>query len=215
VQFSWITLDSEGLDKNGRYWQRVVTPGMEEQTPTKSAPNLVQQWIVKFPRPFTADNVDVRPWIMDMNVKGGTILACNGINLEVDEISHEKFRITARAPADADLWYLRIEYAAFEKNVSIEGFHTDTYQYRLVTPLNVESPVHRYKPSYFPFPPGKFHRRPAVAAMMSWFSMVTFWNYRADVRCAVTRDGVVVQNASWSDTRILEMDSQILAVSNE
>ena len=213
VQFSWTTFDSEGLNKDGRYWPRVFAPGMEEQTPTKSDRNMVRQWIVKFPRPFATDNVDVRPWILDMNIKGESV-ATNGINLEVDEISKEKFRITVKVAFQADLWYLRIGYVAYEKNISIGGFHIDTY--RVVVPyVYKQAPRHRYKPSYFPFPPGTFHRRPAVAAMMSLFSMKTQWNYRADVRFAVTRDGVVVQGASWSDTIIMELKFQILAISND
>ncbi|KAI9799596.1 MAG: hypothetical protein M1833_003911 [Piccolia ochrophora] len=219
VQFSWTTLDVEGSNGKGR----VFTPGMGEQEAPPFSPGMRQYecstaWLVRFPQSFASNDVVVRPWIMDFDVsyKQGVFPTLrNWLALEVEEITHDKFRMRIRAPDDRWVSHVRIAYAAYQAGLSIDGFHNEQYHLDVPGRDQFDPQNHDFKPCYFPFPRGKFGRRPAVTAMMSMYRFATWRNYRADMHFATSRDGVVIQGRSWGDTILLGLKFEILAIANE
>lgn len=201
------TFDMEGL-KDGQYWPRVFNPGMHEQRPPNFFPTgssggyQSTRWQVKFPRAFASDKINVRHWFMDFNVQDRWQGAFTGLFFEPDEITREGFRMSSAAPAKSILWYGRVAYVAWEVDSDIKGFHMEQYDLNVTDREKVQGQNHNFKPCFFPFPQGKFSRRPAVAKMMLMFWSNAAFRMRIDLRHAVSRDGVVMQGLTWDDTII-------------
>ncbi|KAK3934440.1 hypothetical protein QBC46DRAFT_427489 [Diplogelasinospora grovesii] len=211
VQFSWTTLDFEGND------YRVFNPGMPEGRGkpiySTSEGKRCTWWHVKFPKSYATDKVAVRPWIMD--VFSQTAGSHIGVRLEVDEVSREGFRMIVLLPTYGWLQYIRIGYVAYEEGANIEGFHEGQDHLDVPTRNQNQPQNHSFRATYYAFPAGKFRRRPAAAAMLKMYWLNSHWNYRADTRLAVSRDGFVIQGCSWADTILCDLKGQVIAIANE
>jgi hypothetical protein len=211
AQFSSTTLDFEGKD------YRVFNPGVPEgraQPIYETAKgHRCTYWDAKFLKPYATNKVTVRPWIMD--VFSSTSSGAIGVSLEVDSVSCEGFRMIVILPRWGWLQYIRVGYVAFEEGATIDGFHEEQYHLDVPRIQQSQKQNHDFKPAYYPFPAGKFRRRPAAAAMMNMYWINAHWNFRADTRLAVSRDGFIIQGVSWSDTIICDLKWQVLAIANE
>jgi hypothetical protein len=214
VLFSWTLLDDEN-NKGGRYIKRVASPGMEDQNNCIGFSRLSNDhfgsfWRVKFPRAFASDDVVVVAWFMDFDVKFGYSFI--GHKVTVDEVSREGFRVLAEVAGGLD--YSRIGYVAYERGKA-DGIHTATYHLDVPRRELVMNQNHNWSPCFIPFPKDKFRRRPAVANMISFWWCNAVWNYRADYRHAVTRDGILIQGYSWANTILCDLRYEIIALSND
>lgn len=210
IQFGTTTADDEG-GQNPMRIKQVVTPGMDDlkDVPYSQLDNghYGSTWEVKFPKAFTSENVTVKAWFMDFNVKCGKTFI--GHKVTVSDVSKEKFRVLAEVAGALD--YSRIAYMAYE-NDHADGIHTETYHLDVPYLQQVMNQNHNWKPVYIDFPQGKFRRRPAVANMMSMFWINGHWNYRVDYSYAASRDGIIIQGRSWGDTILCDLRYEIIAL---
>ncbi|KAL2065808.1 hypothetical protein VTL71DRAFT_3478 [Oculimacula yallundae] len=212
AQFSSTVLDYEGTE------YRVFSDGQPEGR-AQPIVNLTSGkrgtwWTVKFPKPYTTDNIKICPWFTDtfLQTQGNSI----GIELVVEEVTREGFRMVILIPGGGWIQYARVNYVAFEENPGVPGFnvaecHLDVPQNNQGQPQNFSL----FAPQFVPFPPGKFNKRPAIAAFMKMFWVNSHFNYRGETRLAVTRDGFVIQGVSWADTIVRDFKWQILAIADE
>ncbi|KAK3365586.1 hypothetical protein B0T24DRAFT_669811 [Lasiosphaeria ovina] len=198
VRFSTTRIDVDGSDF------RISNPGFPESRGKIIHPNhgaRRARWTVKFPGgPFPSDNVTVRPWLMD--VATWSRMDVNWVDLGVEAVTRDGFDLVACMPAQGNMHYLRAGYAAYDASSPIEGFAEASHHLR-PRGRETEPQNHNFQPAFVPFPPGKR------------YGFIWKFSFRADMRPAVGRDGVVIQGASWGDAFVTDLEWQVLAFANE
>lgn len=227
THFGWTLLDTAPA--------RARTPGQPEQSTTRTTSDEFQfyQWRVKFPRAFSSEEIVVRPWIMDLDMspppnpgtpklEGDNLIdmkftwntSKQGITFLIKEISATGYTIQTCCLQTASLRNVKIGFMASERNVPglFSSLHTREI---LSAEQRLPPPLHKYTPELVPFPKGVFIRQPAIAPMLRGFFVDSRWNSRLNFEYGVSRDGVVVNGSSWSDTTLYKAEWEIIAIGTE
>lgn len=156
---------------------------------------------VEFAKAYASDNVRVHAWLMDFSVHG----QAQEIGVKVLSATRYGFKLFVTADGRGDLRRVRIGYCAYEGNTA--GFWArDWIAHR---------PTERVE--YLKFDENQFKYKPAVAVMLSWYRGYdnSRINQRVELRCAASRDGIVVRSNAWWDSVLYILQAQIIAISND